>query len=205
MNDSWRQKTVDTYNRSARQLTDYFRTYSREKDISKVFSLLGTTKNPFVLEIGCGDGRDAKEIIKRTKNYLGFDIAEKLVNIAKDYVPEAEFQVADATSFNYPDNVDAVFAFASLLHLDEHEIQVVFNKLKKAIKPGGVLYLSLKYSPVYREEIKIDQYGERLFYLYNSTLIKQFAGKQFKVIFCEENVAHGTSKNTWLEVILQKT
>ena len=35
-------------------------------DLEETFNLVGK-KNPKVLEIGCGNGRDAREIIKRTK------------------------------------------------------------------------------------------------------------------------------------------
>lgn len=97
-----RQQTVDTYNKSAKELAEYFRGIGpRTDDIDLAIRLAGNSENPKILEIGCGDGRDAKEIVKRTKNYTGFDISEELIKIARADVPDATFEVADATHYDY--------------------------------------------------------------------------------------------------------
>ncbi|MDZ7785943.1 MAG: class I SAM-dependent methyltransferase [Candidatus Saccharibacteria bacterium] len=202
---NWKQVTVDTYNKSAKELAEYFRGIgSRVKDIEKALELAGNTNNPKVLEIGCGDGRDAKEIVKRTKSYLGFDISEELIKLAKVHAPGGKFVVADAVRFNYgKDNYDVVFAFASLLHLNKSEVGDVLQKVHVALKENGVFYVSLKLANTYEEKVKDDKFGKRMFYFYNPQVIKELAGDAYEVV--DEDGGFVTVGNTkWFEMALRK-
>lgn len=199
---NYRQITVDTYNKAAPELAQYFQGIgSRTRDIDTAFNLRGKVVNSSVVEIGCGDGRDAKEIVTRTPNYLGFDISESMIKIANEYVPGGQFKVADAVSFSYPKNTDIVFAFASLLHLDKNEVRQVLDKVHQSLNKGGIFYISLKYMSEYSQGIKKDQYGERLFYFYNPSLIKELAGSKYEPVF--ENL-QTIGKTDWFEVALKK-
>lgn len=199
---NYRQITVETYDKSALALAEYFKGIgSRVDDIEKALELAGNPSSPRIVEIGCGDGRDAKEIIKRTSNYVGFDISEGMINIAREYVPNAHFEVSDAVSYNYPDKTNIVYAFASLLHLDKNEISEVLNKVHESLKSNGIFYISSKYMPEYSEKIKSDQYGERLFYFYNPELIKDIAGDGYESVY-ETRQTLGSTE--WFEIALRK-
>lgn len=199
-----REQTVDTYNNSAEELATYFKGIgSRTKDIDIAIELCPTQANPNVLEIGCGDGRDAEEIVKRTTSYVGFDISSALIKLAQAKVPRAHFEVADATTFNYPSDLDIVFAFASLLHLDKEEVGIVMKKVEQALKPGGIFYISLKLAPKYEHRVKQDQFGTRLFYFYNPKLITELAGSGFESV--QSSTGFVTVGNTeWFEIALRK-
>src|SRR6185312_7570824 len=173
-----RQQTVDVYNDKAQDMAEKFRAIPpRVKDIELALRLAGNPKKPRILEIGCGDGRDAKEIFARAGWFLGIDISEELIKLARLHEPRASFEVADAVEFDYPHNLDAVFAFASFLHLNKAEVKIIFDKLTQAMKSGGVIYLSLKYAPHYKSEVNTDKFGTRQYYFYNPELIKKLAGK----------------------------
>lgn len=201
MND-WRQKNIDTYNKSAKELAKYFRGIGpRIKYINFAFQAAGNPEKARVMEIGCGDGRDAKEIVKRADWYLGFDISVKLIKLAREHVSEAEFVVADAAKFDYPQDLDIIFAFASLLHLDKEETRTVLRKAHDALKPGGIFYISLKYRPEYQKEIKKDRFGERLFYFYNPELISELAGNGYEMVKTwNETIGH----TEWFELALRR-
>lgn len=202
MKNNYRDITIETYNRSAPALAEYFKGIgSRVEDIDRAFNLAGNPPNPSVVEIGCGDGRDAKEIVRRTQNYVGFDISEGMIEIAQNYLAGARFETADAVTYEYPENTDIVFAFASLLHLDKNESQQVIGKVQQSLKPGGVFYISSKYRSEYSEEIKKDQYGERLFYFYNPELIKGLAGRNYESVFEDQQIIGSTE---WFEIALRK-
>lgn len=203
-NSNLKKLTIQTYNDSALELAEYFRGIgSRVGDIEKAFNLCGKP-NPDVLEIGCGDGRDAKEIVARTNSYLGFDISEGLLQLAQEYVPEANFVVADAIDFDYGNNrFDVVFAFASLLHLDKDELRSIFKKIHAALRDNGILYLSLKQSNKYKEELKKDKFGSRIFYFYNPELIDSLASWGFEIERTDSGFI--TTGNTqWFEMALRK-
>lgn len=200
MND--RQRTIDTYNKSAEELAAYFQGIgARKQDINKAFELMGSKENPLVIEIGCGDGRDAAEITKRTNNYVGFDISEGMIKVAKRNLPKAQFEVSDAMDFIFPHDTDLVFAFASILHLDKEELSILFQRIEKVLKPGGIIYISTKYMPEYTSSIKKDTHGERLFYFYNSDLIKEIAGKNFSSAAEDRQLIGSTN---WLTIALRK-
>lgn len=197
------QDTVDTYNRAAEELAKYFKGIGpRVADIERAFKLAGGDKTPRVIEIGCGDGRDALEILRRTPNYLGFDVSEGMIKIARKNIPHGHFEITDAVSFNYPPGTDVVIAFASLLHLDAREVKTILNKVHSTLRPGGIFYISLKYAPAYRKFIQNDQYGSRLFYLYNPEKIRELAGNKYEEVFLSKELKGNTE---WFEIALKKS
>src|SRR5206468_3450148 len=131
-----RKRTIDTYNQSAKRLAAYFQGLgARVSDIEQALDLAGRPQNARVVEIGCGDGRDAKEIVKRVGWYRGFDISEELIKLAEESLAGSCFEVADATEYGFPGNLDVVFAFASLLHLDKNEVRAVLGRVHESLKP----------------------------------------------------------------------
>lgn len=153
-----------------------------------------------MVEIGCGGGRDAKEIAERAEYYHGVDISGELINLARSHVPDTDFEVADAVTYKFPKNLDIVFAFASLLHLDKREVKAVLDNAHKSLKPGGVFYVSLKYMPAYTQKVKDDEYGRRLFYFYNPELIKKLAGSGYESV--HEDVYH-FGNTDWFKIALR--
>jgi SAM-dependent methyltransferase len=198
------QTTLDTYNNSAEALAAYFKGIgSRTEDIERALTLAGKAdQSADVLELGCGDGRDAKAIISRVASYRGIDYSKALVGIARTVLPEAEFEVADMSCYEFPPEAyDVVYAFASLLHLDKDTVRDVCASVWGSLKQGGVFYISLKYRPEYTEEVKNDEYGSRMFYYYTPELVSELAGEGFKNIF-EDYQELGSTK--WFTLALSK-
>ncbi len=197
----WRQKTVDTYNRSAKELAQYFRGIGPRSSYIELAIALSGAKSPRVVEIGCGDGRDAREILKHTPHYIAFDPAQAAIAFARENAPNGIFQIADAVNFEYPEEQDIVFAFASILHLDLDELAVVFSKVHACLKQDGIFYISTKFGKSYRADIKHDQYGERMFHYYNPEMIEQIADDRFGVVASwRETIGH----TDWFDMALQK-
>jgi ubiquinone/menaquinone biosynthesis C-methylase UbiE len=196
-----KSQTIDTYNKCAKSLAKKFDSQpARTSDIEEVFLLINK-KNPKVLELGCGSGRDALEILKRTNNYLGIDISEGMIKLAKEKVPEGNFEVADMTIFEFPRNLDIIFSVASLVHLDKNELMSVLKKSLNVLNPSGILRFSVKYADNYRELTKKDEFGTRTYYLYSKEDIEDIIDGYS--IIKEEMETFREQK--WLEVILRKS
>lgn len=194
------QQTIKTYQDSAELFASKFDTIRpRINHIAETFFHI-KRKNPFVVEIGCGSGKDAQEILKRTKNYLGIDVSPGLVASARSKSPQAAFQVADVTTFVFPHQVDIIFAFASLIHLDKQQLRSVFQKLFIALHPLGVARLSMKYNKHYREFTNHDAFGTRTYYYYSPADILALA-EGFTVL---KNELEHFRDQTWIELLLQK-
>jgi ubiquinone/menaquinone biosynthesis C-methylase UbiE len=198
----WYSQTIKTYDESAHELAEYFKGIgARVADIELGLKLAQAPSGARVVEIGCGDGRDAEEIIKRVAWYEGFDPSEGLIKIAQLRLPDASFIKANAHTYAYANNFDAVFAFASLLHVSQDDMVEAIHKIARSLRAGGILFISLKERPAYDEEVKEDQYGKRMFYYYNPTIIESIAGESFNTVY-EDHQKIG--KTAWFSLVLQK-
>ncbi len=193
-------QTIDTYNKIAHSMAQRFNELgARIPDIEKTFSCIAR-RNPKVLEIGCGNGRDAAEILKCTDDYVGIDISESMIRLAKERVPQGTFVVADIENCDFPQNIDIIFSFASLLHSPKEKVKIILNEAYEALNPGGVFFISLKYGE-YGEEAKTDEFGTRTFYFYAPDLLKELAGDRYATVFLDE---YEFGEQKWFRIILQK-
>lgn len=193
-------QTINTYNKTAAEMAKKFRSLgARIEDIERGFSFV-TKSNPSVLEIGCGDGRDAKEILKHTSNYLGMDVSEEMIKIAGEYNPDGKFEVGDIENYTFPINLDLIFSFASLLHSNKESVQKVLREAHEALNEDGVFYISLK-NDEYHEFSKTDEFGTRTYYAYTLDDIKELAGEKYQIIHESTQTLRGQK---WLTIVLKK-
>lgn len=195
-----KQVTVDTYNQAASQMADKFRGIgARIEDIGRVFSFFDKA-NPSVLEIGCGDGRDAKEIIKHTNRYLGIDVSASMIALARTHIPETLFEVTDVETYPFPAGLDIIFSFASLLHSDKDAVADIIHRAHSSLNEGGIFFISLKRDD-YQSKVKEDEFGTRTFYFYQPSDIKEMIGDKYEVVFEDEQ---SFQNQDWFTLILQK-
>ena len=201
-------RTVQTYDNSAEQMANHFNNYGQgvaKKEIDLAFSFV-TGPVGQVVEIGCGAGKDAAEIAAHSNNYLGFDPSSQLIGLAKNNNPGLKFIQSDGMAFEYPQNLTAVFAFASLLHLNKYDFAATCSRVATALKIGGVLCITLKEADDYSEIWQHDEFGERLFYLYSAPLATKLAtsGTELQLVHESHTVAGPKSKK-WMCLVFQKT
>lgn len=173
----------------------------REKDIDKAFSYV-TKPNPKTVEIGCGNGRDAKEIMEHTNDYLGTDLSEGMLELAKQNAPGVNFQLADLEEYSFPSGVDVVFSFASLIHSDKSSLKKVLERVYKALDLGGVFLISLKYGDYHKETLDRDGVGmPRTYYFYTPEEIKELLPNGFEIVY--EDIQDFNNQK-WFTIILRK-
>jgi hypothetical protein len=49
------------------------------------------------------------------------------------------------SELNEENRYDGIFACASILHVPSKELPDILTRMKRAVKPGGILYISFKY------------------------------------------------------------
>lgn len=195
-----KQQTISAYNKGAKLLAAEFNTLGpRQEDIKRAFSYI-KKENAKVLEIGCGNGRDAKEIIKYTYNYLGIDASTEMVKIARKNVPGGKFKIADIETCKFPCNIDIIFAFASLLHSNKIAVNNILKKSYKTLNKSGIFYISLKYG-AYQKVTKIEKFGKRTYYFYLPRDIKKLVKNKFKVLYEDIQKLRGQK---WFTIILKR-
>ena len=97
-----------------------------------------------ILDLGCGSGRDTKAFTERGYRVDAMDGSAELCRMASEYTG-IDVRCAVFSEVNSVDEYDAIWACASLLHIDECELKCVLPKLLSALKENGIMYMSFKY------------------------------------------------------------
>jgi len=97
-----------------------------------------------ILDAGCGPGRDAREFLNRGYQVTACDASARMVELARKktgiQVVQLRFQ-----DFNYVSQFDGIWACASLLHVPLQELDESLGRLQRALKPGGICFVSFKH------------------------------------------------------------
>lgn len=96
-----------------------------------------------VLDLGCGSGRDSKAFTDMGFDVVPVDGSEGMCRVASELlgVPVRRLLFSD---LDYKEGFDGVWACASLLHVHPEELPDVMDKAHRALRPGGVLFVSFK-------------------------------------------------------------
>lgn len=101
-------------------------------------------KGSYILDLGCGSGRDTKYFLQQGYCVDAVDGSEKLCRLASDYtgieVKHMLFQ-----ELKEADKYDGIWACSSILHLPAAELADVMGKMAAALKAHGIVYTSFKY------------------------------------------------------------
>ena len=93
-----------------------------------------------VVDLGCGSGQWARELVQVHYDVVGIDISEAVINIARRRVPEAEFRVASLFEDDIPpcNAVTAISEVLNYLFNPENELIRLFRRVYDALAPEGI-------------------------------------------------------------------
>src|SRR5918995_6203519 len=100
-------------------------------------------RDGLVVDLGCGSGLWARELIDAGYRVLGIDISEAMIEISRERVPEAEFSVGSLFEAEIPPCV-AVTALSEVLNYlfdaenEEQGLGRLFRRVYDALDPGGL-------------------------------------------------------------------
>jgi SAM-dependent methyltransferase len=172
--------------------------YAREADsrgartqyVDRIFSYIDKVQ-PVVVELGCGNGRDARLFLERTQKYIGYDGSKRLIEIAKKNNPLGKFEVATFDEIVIPDEIDCLVAFASLIHASPEALANIFNQASKKLSRNGIFFLDVQEGDD-KEEIRNDNMGERTFYRYSPQTILGLVQNNMAVLDKQELTIRGS-------------
>jgi cyclopropane fatty-acyl-phospholipid synthase-like methyltransferase len=125
--------------------------------------LEGLPSGARVLDLGCGTGDPiAKYIVEKGFRVIGVDQSEKMLEIARKVVPEAEFIQSDMINVQLADRFGAAIAWDSIFHVERQSHSGIFHKLAKSLEPGGRLLLSVGGSGA--DDFTSEMFGHSFFY-----------------------------------------
>jgi len=101
-------------------------------------------KDKVVLDLGCGDGIDAKFFVEKGATTYGFDASEEFLKNAREKIPQANFSVGDMQHLPYENETfDAVFSKYAIQTV--YETQAVLQEIARVTKIGGLNLLLIKH------------------------------------------------------------
>jgi len=195
-----KEQTIQAYNNNAEEIAKKFEGFDRSKDINELFALIGK-KNPRVLEIGCAGGRDAAVFLQKTTDFLAIDASQKLLDIAKNRLPKGKFVLADVEKYEFPNELDIIYASASLIHTNKQVLREVFQRIYYALYPGGLFRITMKHADKYVEITKETPFGTRTYYHFSEEELLDLGNCFDEVLMSEVRFVKGQN---WVEILFKK-
>ena len=94
------------------------------------------------LEVGCGEGRVARDLAERGHRVVGVDSSPTLLRYARQASPAGRFVLADAAELPFPaSSFDLVVAYNSLM--DVEDMAATVREAARVLDPGGRFCLSV--------------------------------------------------------------
>ncbi|BBE17085.1 hypothetical protein AQPE_1234 [Aquipluma nitroreducens] len=137
--------SVQRFNEFAEEYASRFDNVSGYLEPLVHFCSLVKSDNPHILELACGPGN----VTSFLKNHfpesqiLAVDLAPKMIEIAKNLLPEVDFMVMDVRDIStIPDRFDAVMCSFCLPFLSKMDSAKLIADCAECLVSGGVLYVS---------------------------------------------------------------
>lgn len=138
------RRYYEAYDDRYRQIHDKGQRWSFDVPTSIVLSTMekyGIKASARILEIGCGEGRDAKVVLDGGYDLLATDISEEAISFCKKTMPEYEksFRVLDCISGVHKAKYDMIYSVAVIHMLVEDEDRNAFYRfIFEHLKEDGI-------------------------------------------------------------------
>ena len=194
-----KDKTLDYYNQNAETFVSNTVSVDFKQTQDKFINRLET--GDYILDFGCGSGRDTKYFLEAGLRVEAIDGSEELCKIASEYtgieVKKMLFQELDRDG-----KYDGIWACSSILHLPKNDLKLVLRKINTALKKKGIVYTSFKYG-----EFEGERNG-RYFTDFTIETFKEFiqdiGDLKLDEYWITGDVRPGRGEEKWLNIILQK-
>jgi len=155
-----------------------------------------------VLDAGCGSGRDAKAFREWGFQVTATEAAPKLAALARAHAG-VDVRVMTFDQMDWREVFDGVWACASLLHVARARLPDALGRLRRALVPGGLLFMSFKYGEGEREAngrsfTNLDEPGA-------ARLLAEAGGLEVMSMQVTGDVRPDRSAERWLSVFCRRT
>ncbi len=155
----------------------------------------------FILDFGCGAGRDTKSFLERKFTVDAIDGSERMCEIAEKYtgiiIKHMYFQDLEEV-----DKYNGIWACASILHLNREELVDVLGRMARALKDKGIIYASFKYG-TYEGE-RNGRYFTDMTEETFAELLEQVPELEIEDEWITLDVREDRTDEKWLNLILRK-
>lgn len=154
-----------------------------------------------ILDLGCGSGRDSRIFMEEGYDVTALDGSSELCELAEIHIGK---EVLNERFHNmvFQEVFDGVWACASLIHVEEENMNLILGKIIDSLTDNGILYMSFQYG---------DYAGirnERYYKDYNTKTMKELLSyhKELEIIeiFKTNDVRKEQASKKWINVLCRK-
>ncbi len=194
------ERTINYYN----QVAKIFAANTVKVEFSHIQNRFLDKLKPgaYILDFGCGSGRDTKRFLDAGFAVDATDGSVELCRIASPYtgvpVKQMLFQELDSV-----ETYDGIWACSSILHLPKPELRDVMCRMRDALKSAGIIYTSFKYGTFEGERNGryFTDFTEETFWEF----VKEVPGLELEECWITGDARPGREDEKWLNLMLCKT
>lgn len=192
--------TIEYYNQNAEQFVQG--TLSIDFAATQERFLEKLSVGAFILDFGCGSGRDTKYFLDKGYLVEATDGSAELGKMASEYTGICVKRMLFEELDEY-EKYDGIWACSSILHLDKRALKDVLKKMAAALKTNGVVYTSFKFGDFegerkgrYFADFTPETFGEYM---------QEVPELQIEEYWITGDVRPGKGEEKWLNLILRKS
>ena len=115
--------------------------------LNRIISFMPPRRGMKVLDIGCGEGKDAVYMAKLGYTVTAFDLTEsgiaKTQRLAKEAGVRINAYVDDINTFETKERFEIIYSSGTLQYLQPDKIQPFFEKICRITNPNGINYFNV--------------------------------------------------------------
>lgn len=151
------EKTLNYYEENARRYAARQPRFEDSEALSHFLSLLPKTAQ--VCDLGCGNGWATAKMIVQGCSVIPIDASEQMAAEAKR-MHDIDVIIEDFDDFSYQDVFDGFWSCWVLHHTTVDNFANLLTRVAKSVRPGGVIFFSLKGGSSNRRDEKDRLYAE---------------------------------------------
>lgn len=139
--------TLEFYNQNAKLYCEQTINGDLEENYKRFLTRL--SKGAYILDFGCGSGRDSKYFLDNGYKVKAIDGSIEMCKLASKYIN----QEVKCMKFEELDDInvyDGIWACSSILHIEKEKLENVLKKMLNSLKPNGIIYTSFKLGEGYQ-------------------------------------------------------
>lgn len=155
----------------------------------------------YILDFGCGSGRDTKYFLEHGHSVDAVDGSKELCKMASEYTG-IEVKNIFFQELSEVDKYDGIWACSSILHLPIDDLTEVMRKMVIALMKNGIIYTSFKYGTFTGE--RNGRYFTDMTEKTFAEFLKGIDGLEVEEQWTTSDVRPGRGEEKWLNLILRK-
>jgi len=151
-----------------------------------------------ILDSGCGVGKPVSQFMtQRGFQVTGVDISSKMIELAKENVPEGEFYQMNILEMDFQDNsFDGIICVYTLWHIPRSNHSSIIRNFHRMLKKNGILILN---TGIHESEGMSQFFGEPMLWSTNNPkkTLSDVINSGFEIIF-EGVMKLGGERQYWI-------